>query len=145
MLPALGGSERRVYTAALPAWFPCNRFGWSPDGKSLVYSESVDDGTKARLTLLSLSDMATHALTFPSSKELDCDPVFSPDGSAIAFARGPRIEFFDFANGQSTPVFALDKPTSLYGGLALSPDGKSILFGQSELNGSYIMLMKNFR
>ncbi|HET6219615.1 MAG TPA: winged helix-turn-helix domain-containing protein [Acidobacteriaceae bacterium] len=89
VLPALGGAERRVYTAALPAWFPCNKIGWSPDGKSLVFSESVDDGTKARLTLLSLSDMAAHALTFPSIKELDCDPVFSPDGATVAFARGP--------------------------------------------------------
>jgi Tol biopolymer transport system component/DNA-binding winged helix-turn-helix (wHTH) protein len=89
VLSALGGAERRVYTAALPTWFPCNRIGWSPDGKSLVFSESVDDGTKAQLTLLTLSDMAAHALTFPSIKELDCDPVFSPDGSAIAFARGP--------------------------------------------------------
>ena len=41
--------------------------------------------------------------------------------------------------------FALDKPFSLFGGLALSPDGKSLLFGQNELNESYIMVMKNFR
>jgi hypothetical protein len=56
-----------------------------------------------------------------------------------------RIEFFDLAHGQATPILALDKPASAYGGLALSPDGKSLLFGQSELNESYIMVMKNFR
>ena len=64
------------------------------------------------------------------------NPEFPPNG---------RIEFFDFAHGQSTPILALDKPASLFGGLAVSPDGKSLLFGQSELNESYIMVMKNFR
>ena len=34
---------------------------------------------------------------------------------------------------------------SLLGGLALSSDGKSLLFGQNELNEFLIMLMKNFR
>ena len=56
-----------------------------------------------------------------------------------------RIEFFDFATRQSTPILTLDKPTSLFGGLALSPDGKSLLFGQSEHNESYVMVVKNFR
>jgi hypothetical protein len=61
----------------------------------------------------------------------------------LDFPPNGRIEFFDFANRQS--ILALDKPVSLFGGLALSPDGKSLLFGQNELNESYIMLMKNFR
>jgi hypothetical protein len=33
---------------------------------------------------------------------------------------------------------------SYIGGLAISPDGKSLLFGQSERLDSYIMLLKNF-
>jgi Tol biopolymer transport system component/DNA-binding winged helix-turn-helix (wHTH) protein len=89
VIPALGGSQRRVYTAALPKWFPCNKIAWSPDGESLVFSESLDDGAKTRLTLLSLSDLTAHPLTFPNTKELDCDPVFSPGGAEVAFARGP--------------------------------------------------------
>ena len=56
-----------------------------------------------------------------------------------------RIEFFDFANRQSTSIFSLDKASSRYGGLALSPDGKSLLFGQNERTEFYIMLVKNFR
>jgi hypothetical protein len=56
-----------------------------------------------------------------------------------------RIEFFDFADGQSTPIFTSDKPFPLFAGLALSPDGKSLLFGQGEIDESYIMLVKNFR
>jgi hypothetical protein len=56
-----------------------------------------------------------------------------------------RIEFFDFANRSTNPIFALEKPVPQFGGLTLSPDGKSLLFGQNEIDESYIMLVKNFR
>jgi len=36
-------------------------------------------------------------------------------------------------------------PPSTFGGLALSPEGKSFLFGQNELNEFYIMIVKDFR
>lgn len=55
-----------------------------------------------------------------------------------------KIEYFDFATGQSTTLLNL-KTSPLFGGLTLSPDGKSLLFGQSELDESYVMLVKNFR
>ncbi len=89
VIPALGGSERRLYTTASPIWSDCNAMDWSPDGKSLIFSESLESGTKARLSLLSLSDLTTRPLTNPRNQQFDCDPVFSPDGSTIAFASGP--------------------------------------------------------
>jgi len=54
------------------------------------------------------------------------------------------IDYFDFATGQSTQILALEKPFAGIGGLALSPDGKALLFGQTERFDSYIMLLKNF-
>ena len=63
----------------------------------------------------------------------------------LDFPPNGRIEFFDFAHGQSTPIFALDKPASIFGGLALYPGWQITLFGQNELDESYIMVMKNFR
>jgi Tol biopolymer transport system component/DNA-binding winged helix-turn-helix (wHTH) protein len=89
VIPALGGSERRVYTTVSPIWADCNAMDWSPDGKSLIFSESVDDGTKARLSMLSLTDLTARPLTSPRNQEFDCDPVFSPDGTSVAFASGP--------------------------------------------------------
>ena len=89
VIPALGGSERRVYTAVSPPWADCNVMSWSPDGKSLIFSESVADDTRARLSLLSLADLTARPLTAPRNQEFDCDPVFSPDGSTVAFASGP--------------------------------------------------------
>lgn len=56
-----------------------------------------------------------------------------------------RIEFFDFATRKTTSIFSLEKPPPSIAGLAVSPDGKSLLFGQSEFDDSNIMLVKNFR
>jgi Tol biopolymer transport system component/DNA-binding winged helix-turn-helix (wHTH) protein len=93
-IPALGGSKRRLYTASFPKGDQCNKMDWSPDGKSLIFSESVDDGAKARLSLLSLSDLTARPLTSPRNQEFDCDPVFSPDGASVAFARGALAAFY---------------------------------------------------
>jgi Tol biopolymer transport system component/DNA-binding winged helix-turn-helix (wHTH) protein len=96
VIPAFGGSERRVYTASFPKWSApstngepryCNKMDWSPDGSSLIFSEAVDNGTKARLSLLSLSDLIARPLTSPRSQQSDCAPVFSPDGATVAFTR----------------------------------------------------------
>jgi hypothetical protein len=61
---------------------------------------------------------------------------YPPDGT---------IKFFDFETGKTISIFALEKPVPYFGGLALSPDGKSLLFGQLESSDSYITLVKNFR
>jgi WD40 repeat protein len=134
-MPLKGGSPVRVTTNG-------GVYGIeSMDGRFLYYAKfyepgiwkkSLDSGKESRLPISTYTwfnwDVARDGIYF-----LNLD--FRPNG---------RIEFFDFASGQSTPIFALDKPLSVYGGLALSPDGKSLLFGQNELNESYIMLLKNF-
>jgi Tol biopolymer transport system component len=101
--------------------------------ESGIWKKSLDGGQESRLPInngwWSAWDVARGGIYFVN---LD----FQPNG---------RIEFFDFAHGHSTPIFALDKPFPLHSGLALSPDGKSLLFGQIELNESDIMVMKNFR
>jgi Tol biopolymer transport system component/DNA-binding winged helix-turn-helix (wHTH) protein len=51
------------------------------------------------------------------------------------------IEFFDFATHKRTAMADVDKPTP---GLALSPDGRSLLFTRNEFEDYEIMLVKNF-
>jgi hypothetical protein len=55
-----------------------------------------------------------------------------------------RIEFFDFATRKTTPLLDLEKPAPTFGGLAVSPDGRSLLYTQNEFEDSYIMLVRNF-
>jgi hypothetical protein len=46
---------------------------------------------------------------------------------------------------ETTPIFSLEKPRTQMGGLTVSPDGSSFLYTQTEIDDSYIMLVKNFR
>ena len=54
-----------------------------------------------------------------------------------------EVKFFDFATGEKRTIFTSDKPPSM--GLAVSADGRSILYAQTQLAESSIMLVKNFR
>jgi len=76
-----------------------------------------------------------------------CNWALTPDG--IYFLNGDppngKIKFFDFATRKTISIFALEKPFPFFGGLAVSPDDKSLLFGQRESSDAYIMLVKNFR
>jgi Tol biopolymer transport system component len=135
-VPLKGGSPVRVTTKG-GVYGIESRDGrflyYAKFGESGIWKRSLESGEESRLPINIYYwvgwDLARGGIYF-----LNAD--FRPNG---------RIEFFDFANGQSTPIFALDKPFPFFGGLALSPDGKSLLFGQNELNESYIMVMKNFR
>jgi len=53
----------------------------------------------------------------------------------------PILEFFDFATARRTSISALDGETQ---GLAVSPDRKSILYAQLDLDNQGIVVVKNF-
>jgi hypothetical protein len=59
---------------------------------------------------------------------------------------GSSIQFLSFANNQIKPVASFEKPLDFsgLGGLAVSPDGGSLLFTQFEQDGSELMLVENF-
>jgi hypothetical protein len=60
--------------------------------------------------------------------------------SPVGIEKG-RIEFFDFGTHKRTLIAAVEKLTN---GLALAPDGKSLLYGQQDSEDCSIMLVKNF-
>jgi Tol biopolymer transport system component len=53
------------------------------------------------------------------------------------------IDFVEFATGTRSTIVELRKPW--WYGMALSPDGKSLLFSLVESAGSNLMLVDNFR
>ncbi len=63
----------------------------------------------------------------------------------LTFKPFGRIEFCDFSTRSITPIFTVEKPVPHFDGLTLSPDAESLLFGQSEVDEFYLMLVKNFR
>ncbi len=58
-----------------------------------------------------------------------------------ADSQKPTIEFFDFATRKRNVIDVVEKPRY---GLALAPDGKSLLYGRTESEDYDIMLVKNF-
>jgi Tol biopolymer transport system component/DNA-binding winged helix-turn-helix (wHTH) protein len=85
VVPALGGTERRLYTIARVQYPGLN---WSPDGKLLAFPQSLPGNSNSRITVLSLADLTTRPITSPPDEYLDRNPAFSPDGEQIAFVRG---------------------------------------------------------
>lgn len=77
--------------------------------------------------------------------------VWALAGDGIYFAATdsylhPMIKFFRFATGQMTTVATIERglPQGV-SGLAVSPDGRWLLYPQIEQQGSDIILMENFR
>jgi Tol biopolymer transport system component len=93
VIPALGGTEHRVFSwppeghqvSTLPPWRVNGRsLDWSPNGKVLAFSDTQPDKTHAWIALLSVADSTIRPLTSPPSETLDYGPAFSPDGSMVA-------------------------------------------------------------
>ena len=53
------------------------------------------------------------------------------------------VQFYDFATGKSSQVFPMHGGVS--NGLAVSPDGRTLLFAQKDEVRSDLMLVRNFR
>jgi dipeptidyl aminopeptidase/acylaminoacyl peptidase len=53
------------------------------------------------------------------------------------------LQFLEFASGKVTKVAPISK--TLAAGLAVSPDGRTILYAQTDQQGSELMLVENFR
>ena len=68
------------------------------------------------------------------------------DGIYIIDERAGVIEFLSFATNRVTEFAAPPKEASLAGGgLAVSPDGRWILYSQNDQANSDIILVENFR
>ena len=135
-IPFKGGTPTRVGTGEGGIYV-----AESPDRRFLYYAKwgepglwrmPVDGGQETRV----LEHTPTWYWAVASTGIYFLDDAFDPHG---------RLEFFDFATRSTTPIFAIEKRAPEFGGLTLSPDGKSLLFGQNETDESYIMLVKNFR
>src|SRR5687767_12026997 len=115
---------------------------WSPDGKWLIYTAD-DDNKRIQLAILNAHTGQTHRLT--DDRHLYLDPVFSPDGTRVAFVSTyPNGHFNVYIRGirdgtWSGPPVAVTSDNSygrdrlyvgrwdFHGQPAWTPDGKSLL------------------
>lgn len=97
---------------------------WSPDGKNLVFSSNRSGSFK--LYLVNLASRETRPLTQGSG--IDTTPRFSPDGSWIAFRRGPKTGIYLIKPDGKGEQVAVPGPKVDF--FRWSPDSKWIAYSQ---------------
>ncbi len=136
-VPALGGTEQRLYSGLSSAW--TTGLNWSPDGKALAFADSHGETNHTWISLLSLADSSTRQLTFPSGPEIDYSPAFSPDGSTVSFVRGSIVGVVSdlyvvpIAGGVAKRL-TFDN-TWIIGSPTWTPDGHDIVFSSDRGGG----------
>lgn len=100
VMPANGGLPKRLTTH--PA--PDIALGWTPDGKSVVFSSPMNSGTDyLRIFTVPATGGVTTQLPFPAG----VDTSFSSDGQKIALVPNPKWEqaWKRYRGGQTTPIW----------------------------------------
>ena len=120
----------------------------SVDGKFVYYTKenrpttglwkiSVEGGEESQV--LESVDLRNFALVEQGIYFIPAPNPDDPDG-------GYSIQFFDFALGKVKTVARLPTPRDqMWGGLAVSPDERTILYAQIDDVGSDLMLIEGFR
>jgi Tol biopolymer transport system component/DNA-binding winged helix-turn-helix (wHTH) protein len=135
-VPSAGGSPLQVTkTGGLAAVE-------SADGRSLYYSK-VEAGGVWRMPLN--GGQESRILDQPSGRDwfnwgLTREGIYYLN---TALPSKTTLDFFDFASRRITHLYTLNKPAGW--GLTVAPDGRSILYVETEFEQSSIMLLKNFR
>ena len=113
----------------------------STDGHRLLYTKRTDSALEIWST--GVNGGAETRLLGP----IHSGPSWVPDHHGIYFIEpARRIAYYRFATGAVTPIAALAKePSVSNAGLALSPDGRWLLYAQMDRSGADIMLVENFR
>ena len=115
----------------------------SADGTHLFYKK----GEAASLEIWSTPVTGGEAIRVLGPIQGAPAGAWIPDRHGIYFIEPAwRIAYHQFATGRTTPIVTLPKDGVVAGpGLALSPDGRWLLYGQRDRSGSDIMLVENFR
>ena len=132
--PAIGGSEQEVYTLPTNHVWEYGGLTWTADGKSLIFPQQAGAQAPSLLVQLTLDGRAVRQLTSPPQGwDGDWTPAISPDGTRLAFVRGPEGSVHDIYM-MKLPDGAPQRLTydgRLIVGLTWSADSSTIVFSSN--------------
>jgi Tol biopolymer transport system component/DNA-binding winged helix-turn-helix (wHTH) protein len=148
LISPLGGPERK-----LTDWLRARETGsvrfsppsWSPDGKWLVATDVEGDGQTSDIVLIPIGPgERRRIMSSATSAEIYDYPVVAPDGTALAYELCDLERICDVHLIDLGPDYA-PKGTSRRvtsdghqaGGLAWTPDGRSLIYGDEFRRGLY--------
>jgi len=102
---------------------------WRSDGKAIAFVRTAMQGDQSRVMLVEpgSSDPARAIAAEPGQIGY---VAWSPDGKALYYSTRQRIVRVAVGGGRAVTLYSLPETwEALSGGLAVSPDGKQILFG----------------
>jgi eukaryotic-like serine/threonine-protein kinase len=135
-IPAQGGPAVQVTTQGGFEGFE------SGDGQFFYYTKNTYDSTLWRIPVIG----GQQTLAFNSDRRI-YRRTWALANRGIYFGSSESvIEFFNPATGKTTPVATTEKKLARWiPSLAVSPDGKYLLYTQIDQQGSDLILMENFR
>ena len=131
LVPTNGGPERVLYSGPPPFFrLAGHSLSWSPDGKSLAFSDRASPLAPSGIYLLSIESLERRRLTSPPDGYGDRSPAISPGGDQLAFTRRSSNDKDDIylapiSGGNPT---RLTSDNSVITGMAWTPDGREIIF-----------------
>ena len=142
LVPALGGPERVLHSVRQPGVPTLGHFlSWSPDGKSLAFSERVSPLAPFGIYLLSIDGLEKRQLTTPpAGTRGDRFPALSPSGDTVAFTRRSNNDTDDvyLAPVSGGEPARLTSDNSVINGLAWTPDGREIIYSSNRAGARHI-------
>ena len=126
----------------------------SPDGRSVFYTNRMDQAPMTASDITSLASMALWKVQVTGGEESLVLPsvfrrnfAFANNGIYFVSERGAdgkySIQFLNLATGKVKIVAAI--PRSVMAGFSVSPDEQQILYAQVDEFSSDLMLVENFR
>jgi Tol biopolymer transport system component/DNA-binding winged helix-turn-helix (wHTH) protein len=132
IIPALGGSERKLTNVVCP-YADAGYAQWTADGNSLVLADSCTPNAPRGIVVFSLRTGEKRCLhSPPAGDDGDIDPVLSPDQKTVAFQRwrtgAGEIYTVALSGGNLRQLTYEPFDPAAHPKLMWSPDGKYIEF-----------------